>query len=121
MVTLLSKCKDCSSVIRHFSDYVVDKKITYDDLERVIRTMIAAKPKVLADNVFGDVWGGILKSSQTEYLVLNLLLDGYSQYQIAKMLHLSIKTISGYKVKAIKRHGVRNFNELYMLKLNINA
>jgi DNA-binding CsgD family transcriptional regulator len=53
--------------------------------------------------------------------VLKLLLDGHSQYQIAKMLNLSIKTISGYKVKAIKRHGARNFNELYMLKLSKNA
>lgn len=121
MVTLLSKGKDCSSVIRHLSDYVVDKKITYDELDRLIRTMIVTKPKVLADNVFGDVWGDILKSSQKEYLVLKLLLDGHSQYQIAKMLNLSIKTISGYKVKAIKRHGARNFNELYMLKLNNNA
>ncbi|MGM0514475.1 hypothetical protein BFS14_21580 [Serratia fonticola] len=121
MVTLLSKDKDCSSVIRHLSDYVVDKKITYGDLEKLIRHMVTAKPKVLADNVFGDVWGDILKSSQKEYLVLKLLLDGHSQYQIAKMLNLSIKTISGYKVKAIKRHGARNFNELYMLKLSNNA
>lgn len=121
MVTLLSKGKDCSSVIRHLSDYVVDKKITYGDLESLIRIMVATKPKVLADNVFGDVWGDILKSSQKEYLVLKLLLEGHSQYQIAKMLNLSIKTISGYKVKAVKRHGARNFNELYMLKLNNNA
>lgn len=121
MVTLLSKDKDCSSVIRHLSDYVVDKKITYSDLEQLIRTMVKAKPKVLADNVFGDIWGDILKSSQKEYLVLKLLLDGHSQYQIAKMLNLSIKTISGYKVKAVKRHGARNFNELYMLKLSNNA
>ncbi|MBL5826846.1 LuxR C-terminal-related transcriptional regulator [Serratia fonticola] len=121
MVTLLSKDKECSSVIRHLSDYVVDKKITYDDLQRLVSTMVTAKPKALADNVFGDIWGDILKSSQKEYLVLKLLLDGHSQYQIAKMLNLSIKTISGYKVKAIKRHGARNFNELYMLKLSNNA
>ncbi|MFV9068875.1 LuxR C-terminal-related transcriptional regulator [Serratia fonticola] len=121
MVTLLSKDKDCSSVIRHLSDHVVDKKITYAELGRLIRTMVKAKPKALADNVFGDIWGDIFKSSQKEYLVLKLLLDGHSQYQIAKMLNLSIKTISGYKVKAIKRHGARNFNELYMLKLSKNA
>ncbi|HGM5492545.1 TPA: helix-turn-helix transcriptional regulator [Serratia fonticola] len=121
MVTLLSKDKECSSVIRHLSDYVVDKKITYSDLQQLIRTMITAKPKALADNVFGDIWGDILKSSQKEHLVLTLLLDGHSQYQIARMLNLSIKTISGYKVKAIKRHGARNFNELYMLKLSNNA
>ncbi|WP_431224770.1 helix-turn-helix transcriptional regulator [Serratia sp. L9] len=62
--------------------------------------------------------GEILKSSQKEYRVLKLLLDGHSQYQISQMLNLSVKTISGYKVKAIKRHGARNFNELYMLKLH---
>lgn len=48
MVTLLSKDKDCSSVIRHLSDYVVDKKITYDDLQRLIRTMVTARPKAFA-------------------------------------------------------------------------
>lgn len=121
MITLLSKDKECSSVIRHLSDYVIDKKITYSDLESLIRLMVAAEPKILADNVFGDIWGDILQSSQKEYRVLKLLLDGYSQYQISQMLNLSVKTVSGYKVKAIKRHGARNFNELYMLKLNNSA
>ncbi|ATM75329.1 MULTISPECIES: LuxR C-terminal-related transcriptional regulator [Serratia] len=118
MVTLLSKGADCSSVIRHLSDYVVDKKITYYDLKCLIISMVAAAPKALADNVFGDIWGDILNSSQKEYRVLKLLLEGYSQYQISQILNLSIKTISGYKVKAVKRHGARNFNELYMLKLH---
>lgn len=118
MVTLLSKDKNCSSVIWHLSDYVVDKKITYSELERLVKLMLVSEPKVLEDNVFGDVWGEILKSSQKEYRVLKLLLDGHSQYQISQMLNLSVKTISGYKVKAIKRHGARNFNELYMLKLH---
>ncbi|HFV9294108.1 TPA: helix-turn-helix transcriptional regulator [Serratia fonticola] len=45
-------------------------------------------------------------------------MEGYSQSQIAKMLHLSIKTVSGYKTKAVKRHGTRNFNELYMKKFS---
>lgn len=121
MITLLSKDKNCSSVIRHLSDYVVDKKITYDDLQRLISSMVTAKPKALADNVFGDIWGDILKSSQKEYMVFKLLLDGHSQCEIAKMLNLSVKTISGYKLKAVKRHGARNFNELYMLKLSNNA
>ncbi|WP_431225678.1 hypothetical protein ACQ86O_07890 [Serratia sp. L9] len=39
---------------------------------------------------------------------------------MAKMLHLSIKTVSGYKIKAVKRYGARNFNELYMLKFSNN-
>lgn len=118
MVTLVSKDKSYSSVLLHLSDYVVDKKITYRALERLIKTILASEPKPLADNVFGDIWGEVLKSSQKEHRVLKLLLDGYTQYQISQMLNLSIKTISGYKVKAIKRHGVRNFNELYMLKLH---
>ncbi|MEB7886691.1 helix-turn-helix transcriptional regulator [Serratia fonticola] len=119
MVTLLSMKRDCSSVLRHLSDIVVDKNITYDALKRLMVSMVAAEPKVLADNVFGDIWGDILKSSQKEYRVLKLLLEGYSQYQISQMLNLSIKTISGYKIRAVKRHGARNFNELYLSKLHM--
>lgn len=116
VITLLSEGKECSSVIKHLSDFVVDKKIGYGELESVVRTLGILKPKELADNVFGDIWGEIIKSSQKEQRVLKLLLEGHSQQQIAKMLHLSIKTVSGYKVKAVKRHGARNFNELYVQK-----
>lgn len=116
VITLLSKDKACSAVIKHLSDFVVDKKIAFADLQSLVRVMGAAEPKALADNIFGDIWGEILKTSQKEHRVLQLLIEGYSQSQIAKMLHLSIKTVSGYKVKAVKRHGARNFNELYMLK-----
>ncbi|MBC3250167.1 helix-turn-helix domain-containing protein [Serratia fonticola] len=120
VITLLSKGKECSAIIKHLSDFVVDKKIAYQELESLIKVMITLEPKALADNIFGDIWGGVLKSSQKEYRVLKLLVEGYSQSQIAKMLHLSIKTVSGYKVKAVKRHGARNFNELYMLKFSNN-
>lgn len=117
-ITLLSKGSECSAVIRHLSDLVVDKQIPYAALENLVRMMVVSEPKAVADNVFGDIWGEILISSQKENRVLKLLLEGYSQCQIAKMLHLSIKTVSGYKVKAVKRHGARNFNELYMLKFS---
>lgn len=116
VITLLSKGKECSSVIKHLSDIVVDKKIAYADLKSLIRVLSSTEPKALADNIFGDIWGGILKASQKEQRVVKLLVEGYSQSQIAEMLHMSIKTVSGYKVKAVKRHGARNFNELYMLK-----
>lgn len=120
VITLLSKGKECSAVIKHLSDFVVDKKINFADLKNLVSVMSVAQPKALADNVFGDIWGEILKSSHKEQRVLRLLVEGYSQSQIAKMLHLSIKTVSGYKVKAVKRHGARNFNELYMLKFSNN-
>ncbi|MGK8665341.1 helix-turn-helix domain-containing protein [Serratia marcescens] len=116
VITLLSQDKECSAVIKHLSDFVVDKKIGFTDLKSLVKVMGVAEPKSLADNIFGDIFGEILKTSQKENRVLQLLIDGYSQSQIAKMMHLSIKTVSGYKVKAVKRHGARNFNELYMLK-----
>jgi len=120
VVTLLSKGKECSAMVKHLSDFVVDKKIAYADLKNLVRTMDSAQPRTVTDNLFGDVWGEVLKSSQKENRVLKLLVEGYSQSQIAKMLHLSIKTVSGYKAKAVKRHGARNFNELYMLKFGNN-
>lgn len=118
VITLLSHGKECSAVIKHLSDFVVDKKIAYADLRSLVGIMGAAEPKAVADNLFGDIWGEILKTSQKEQRVLKLLVEGYSQSQIAKMLHLSIKTVSGYKIKAVKRHGARNFNELYMQKFS---
>lgn len=114
MITLLSKSRDCSSVVRHLSDHVVDKKISYTDLKSLIELMATSEPKLLVDNIFGDICGDILKSSNKEYRVLRLLLSGYSQHQISNMLNLSVKTVSGYKVKAVKRYGARNFNELYL-------
>lgn len=116
VITLLSKSKESSAMVKHLSDFIVDKKLAYTDLKNLVRAMGSAQPKTVSDNIFGDFWGEVLKSSQKEHRVLKLLVAGYSQSQIAKMLHLSIKTVSGYKAKAVKRHGARNFNELYMLK-----
>lgn len=116
VIVLLSKNKACSAVIEHLSDFVVDKKIAYADLKNLLSAMVALPHKGVVDNIFGDIWGEILTLSQKEHRVLKLLIEGYSQSQIAKILHLSIKTVSGYKVSAVKRHGARNFNELYMLK-----
>lgn len=117
-ITLLSKIKNYSTVVKHFSDLVVEKAITYDELQKQIEHTLSQKPKGLADDIFGDIWGDLLKFSSREQQVLSLLLNGHSQHQIAKMLNLSIKTISGYKIKAVKRHGARNFNELYISKQN---
>jgi len=116
MVTLVSKMDTYSSVINHISDIIVRKKIEFEVLKKSIERMLNAPPKAIDDFIFGDVWGGVLNQSQKEYKVLELLFKGYSQNQIAQMLNLSVKTISGYKVRAVKRHGLRNFNELYMRK-----
>ncbi|TQI78144.1 regulatory LuxR family protein [Serratia fonticola] len=118
MVTLASKMDNYSPVINHLSDIVVSKNVDYDTLKKEIEKMLNVPPKAREDLFFGDIWGDILNQSQKEYKVLELLFKGYSQNQIAKMLNLSVKTISGYKVRAVKRHGLRNFNELYMRKFN---
>ncbi|WP_431225847.1 hypothetical protein ACQ86O_07885 [Serratia sp. L9] len=58
-ITFLSKGNECSTVIRHLSDLVVDKQIRYAALENLVRMMVASEPKALADNVFGDIWGDL--------------------------------------------------------------
>lgn len=116
VVTLLSKDTECSSMVKHLSDSIVDKKTPYVELKNLVKVICAAEPKMLEDNIFGNILGGSMKASQKEHRVLQLLVEGYSQSSIAKKMNLSIKTVSAYKVKAVKRHGARNFNELYMFK-----
>lgn len=118
MITLVSKDKFCSPVICQLSDHVVLRTITCSQLHHLITEMANAKPKSVADSVYGDILGGIFKASQKEYRVLEHLLAGRSQTEISQLLNISVKTVSAYKVKSIRRHGVRNFNELYMLKQN---
>lgn len=118
MVTLISQDRKCSPIIWHLSDYVIEKKITYCELKELIGSMLRSKPKHLSDNVFGDILGEIFKVSHKENGVLELLLAGRSQSEISQLLNISVKTVSAYKIRSIRRHGVRNFNELYMLKQN---
>lgn len=118
MITLISQDRECSPIVRHLSDYILEKKITSNELEALIRSMLKSKPKRLSDHVFGDIFGEIFKISQKEQRVLELLLDGRSLSEISKLLNVSLKTVSAYKVKSIRRYGVRNFNELYILKHN---
>lgn len=114
IVTLCSEENEISPTIRHLSDLVASKKIPWQQLKNQIRHLGTMKPKALEDSVFGDFTGELLKATFKEQRVIHLLMQGYSQAQIARMLHLSVKTVSGYKVKAVKRHGVRNFNELFI-------
>lgn len=120
MVTLTARKKNYSTIINHLSDLVVCKKASYSFLKEVIEWMLKAPPKDTEDYFLGDIWGNVLKGTQKEYEVLDLLFKGYTQNQIAKILNLSVTTVSGYKMKAVRRHGLRTFNELYIQKFKNN-
>ena len=116
IITLSSNIEVLSSAIRHLSDGVVDKKISYESLKALIGNVGTLRPKALEDVIFGDIVGEMLRSTHNEQRVLELLVAGYSQVDIASILNLSTKTISGYKMKAVRKRGARNFNELYIRK-----
>lgn len=116
IITLSNHNNAISSALRHLSDDVVDKKISYEQLKKRVASVAKGDPKGLSDDLFGDIVGNMLKSSFTEQRVMTLLISGHSQTEIAKMLHLSPKTISKYKIQAVKRAGARSFNELFMQK-----
>ncbi|MFV8984680.1 hypothetical protein [Serratia fonticola] len=58
VITLLSKGKECPAMVMHLSDFIVDKKIAFADLKNLVRAIGSAQPKTVADNIFGDIWGG---------------------------------------------------------------
>ena len=116
MVTLTDRKENYSPIINHLSDLVVCKRTSYSFLREEIKFMLQAPPKITEDYFLGDIWGNVLKGTQKEYEVLDLLFKGYSQSQISKTLNLSVKTISGYKMKAVRRHGLRTFSELCIQK-----
>lgn len=117
VITLIEK--DCSFpiLIKNFSDVIVDKKTRYEDLKSLVCSLVNARPKQL-DNILTDIGGSHFRSSEKEGQVVRLLMAGYTQTQIAEMLHISIKTVSGYKVRSVKKNGLRNFNELCLMKQN---
>ena len=116
IITLTSHREMLSSAVKHLSDLIVDKKVSFQSLKTLIGNVGTLKPKALEDDIFGDIVGEILRATYKEQRVLTLLMEGYSQADIANMLHLSPKTISGYKMKAIRKTGARNFNDLFFRK-----
>lgn len=61
-----------------------------------------------------------IKLSQREMLVLSFLMEGYSNKDVAEKLFLSPKTISTYKHRLLKKHGVSNIIDLIRLKDNFS-
>nr|AKN36363.1 Regulatory protein, LuxR:Response regulator receiver [Vibrio tasmaniensis] len=61
-----------------------------------------------------------IKLSQREMLVLSFLMEGYSNKYVAEKLFLSPKTISTYKHRLLKKHGVSNIIDLIRLKDNFS-
>lgn len=59
--------------------------------------------------------GGVLQLTSREIAILNFLLKGYRAKDIASHLRLSIKTISYYKIHALKKLGVKNIHGLVYL------
>ena len=114
VIALLSEGRECPIEIKHIADIVVDKKIKYSLLKNLVRMMVEVKPKGICVNRFNDTYVKGMKSYEKEGTVVKLLAEGHSQHEIAEMLHMSIKTVSGYKMKAIRRHGARNFYHLYL-------
>ncbi len=114
VIALISVGKACPPDIKQVSDIVVDKKIKYDVLLGLLKILISAKPKGKCATTINNVCSKLINSTEKEEIVFKLLVDGHSHSEIADMLHMSIKTVSGYKMKAIKRYGAKNFNQLYM-------
>lgn len=120
-VTLISDIKNCSALIMHFSDIVLDKKVSCPELKIQVVRMLSKRPKEISDKILGNIWGDIIKLSRMEHQVLNLLFEGYNHSQISKILNISAKTVSNYKNKAVKRYGARNFNELFISRTISNT
>ncbi len=60
----------------------------------------------------------MVKLSQRETLVLSYLIEGQTNKQIADRLYLSQKTISTYKSRLLKKHGVGSILELIKMRDN---
>ncbi|WII85147.1 LuxR C-terminal-related transcriptional regulator (plasmid) [Klebsiella pasteurii] len=118
IITFLSEGSNCNSVIKQVSDVIIDKKVSYDILIDLIKVLISSKPKFEPDSIIEDIYYRIMTSYNKEKMIVDLLIEGYSQNKIADMLHMSIKTVSSYKMKAIKRFGVDNFNQLCMINFD---
>lgn len=116
IITLLSKDLNRTSIPRCFSDAIVDKKISVDELIKQVQSVVNTTPKSLIGHRHPEALHRVLSTSKKEQLVLKLLAEGITPKDISHQLNLSVKAISRYKNEAAKRHGVRNFNELYMLK-----
>lgn len=114
VIAFISEGGGCPPNIKQISDVVVDKKIKYELLKGLVKMLVSAKPKGRCTTKIDDVYSKIMKLSEKEETVFKLLVEGYSQSEIANMLHMSIKTVSSYKMKAIKRYGAKNFNQLYI-------
>lgn len=98
----------------------VSKTEKVEDILSAIKMVLAgyqvfpAKTEPLEHFVF-DIKGGaelLDKLTDKEMLVLELLVKGCSNQEIARDLHISHKTVSSHKVNLMEKLGVANIAEL---------
>lgn len=102
-----------------------------DELLAAINRVSAGKVHIsaaLAEEVALNIWKGKKTSfheslSDREYLVFAMLVCGRSVSSIAASLHLSIKTISTHKARAMAKLRCKNFSDMvqYSIRHNLTA
>lgn len=115
VVTLINDSGKHNPFIRQISDIILDKKISYYDLKTLMRILVSKSSKLTNEDIRDNIFSRALRTSHKENMVMNLLANGYSHSDVANILHMSIKTVSNYKSRTLKRFGAKNLNDLYIL------
>ncbi|WP_333854128.1 response regulator transcription factor [Leclercia sp.] len=92
----------------------VDEKILHQALHSVINGEVFIE-RTLMNTLFqqGKMHSEALSPRETE--VLRLICKGLSLTDISRRMHLSIKTVSAHKMRAMEKLGVNNGCQLYCL------
>lgn len=104
----------------------VNKSASLDELLKALNTLAEGylyfPREVLAHyREFGQKADNTLHQlTNKEMIVLQLLAKGLSNLEIAEKLHLSNKTVSGHKIKILRKFGVRTNIELASIAKELN-
>lgn len=69
----------------------------------LVHTMVGSEARALSEP---------LALSERETLVMRLIAHGYSNKEIARQLHLSVKTVETYKARALEKLGINSRVEI---------
>ena len=117
IVSLVRSVLDVSPSIHAGADLVVSKKIHPAALKQQMLRALKARET----NRFRPAKEWKRKcASITEQQVLALLLHGYPTSQVAERMNLTVQAVSRYRILAVKRAGLRNFNELVLDHIKYN-
>lgn len=117
-VILISAYADIPMVVRAMKAGAKDILLKPFSSQKLMKSVTKYLAEAKENSFLHEIQGYVKYLSEKEHKIIQLILNGLLNKQIASQLHMSISTVEVYRANIMKKLKVKNLSELIKVYLN---